>query len=67
MKTNDNNRRSQQANNQPSQMSAHEEVKYQITTDKSKEIPTECTDINSTGLVISETKKNDTLALTNYL
>lgn len=67
MKTNDSDQNSQQSSNMLNQLSAQEEVKNQITSDISQDIPTECTDTNNAGSVISETRKNDVLALTNYL
>lgn len=67
MKTNDSDQNSQQTYNPLSKLFAEKEVNDQITSDISQDFPPECTDANSAGSVISETRKNDALALTNYL
>lgn len=64
---NDRNQNSQLTYNPLSQLSAEKEVNNQITSGISQDIPPEPTDTNSAGSVIRETRKNDTLALRNYL
>jgi len=67
MNKNESNQYSQQSSKSHNQLSAEKEVNNQIISNISQSAPAENTNKNSVDSVISKTKKNDTLALTNYL